>query len=54
MSINIIYIDLECKHFVLFYFSKLRRFVALQIMLIAYNSNNLNDWRVIDNAAIHK
>ncbi len=33
-----------CFHFI---FSKLRRFVALQKCKLHYNSNNLNDWRVI-------
>ena len=47
MSINIIYIDLDCKLFVFILFSKLRRFVALQKCKLHYNSNNLNDWRVI-------
>ena len=47
MSINIIYIDLECKLLFYFIFSKLRRFVALQKCKSHYNSNNLIDWRVI-------
>ncbi len=48
MSINIIYIDLDCKLFVfIFIFPNQGALSRYKKCKSHYNSNNLNDWRVI-------